>query len=96
MPSAYLLVSVLAAGAVLVALVPVIDEDVLGWIVGWDQAPRLDPLLAAAILFGPVERRARVRVADCRRLAASTLERLAGPPVGCSRSRLREASSAPS
>src|SRR3954468_23937598 len=47
MPSAYLLVSVLALGAVLVALVPVIDEDVLSWIVGWDPGPRLDPLLAA-------------------------------------------------
>ncbi len=76
MPSAYLLVSVLAAGAVLVALVPVIDEDVLGWIVGWDPGPRLDPLLAAAILFGPLSVVLASASPIAVRLAASTLERL--------------------
>jgi spermidine synthase len=76
MPSPYLLVSVLALGAVLVALVPVLDETVLRWIVEWDPGPRLDPLLAAAILFGP----ASVVLASASpiavRLAASSLERL--------------------
>ncbi len=76
MPSPYLLVSVLALGAALVALVPVVDERVLAWIVGWDPGPRLDPLLAAALLFGP----ASVVLASASpiavRLAASSLERL--------------------
>ena len=72
----YLLVSVLALGAVLVALVPVIDEDVLGWIVGWDPGPRLDPLLAAAILFGPSSIVLASASPIAVRLAASSLERL--------------------
>src|SRR5215218_1422956 len=54
LPTPYLLVSVLTLGAVLVALIPVVDDTVLRWIVDWDPGPRLDPLLAAAILFGPV------------------------------------------
>src|SRR3954467_6053928 len=53
LPTPYLLVSVLTLGAVLVALIPVVDDTVLRWIVDWDPGPRLDPLLAAAILFGP-------------------------------------------
>ena len=48
----------------------------LTWIVDWDPGPRLDPLLAAAILFGP----ASVVLASASpiavRLAASSLERL--------------------
>src|SRR3954454_24547226 len=54
LPTPYLLVSILTLGAVLVALIPVVDDTVLRWIVDWDPGPRLDPLLAAAILFGPV------------------------------------------
>jgi spermidine synthase len=76
MPTPYLLVSVLTLGAVLVALVPVVDETVLAWIVEWDPGPRLDPLRAAAILFGP----ASVVLASASpiavRLAARSLERL--------------------
>ena len=66
----------LALGAGLVALVPLVDEHVLEWIVTWDPGPRLDPLLAAAILFGP----ASVVLASASpiavRLAARSLERL--------------------
>ena len=55
---------------------PVLDQTVLTWIVDWDPGPRLDPLLAAAILFGP----ASVVLASASpiavRLAASSLERL--------------------
>jgi spermidine synthase len=76
LPTPYLLVSVLGLGAVLVALVPVLDDAVLNWIVEWDPGPRLDPLLAAALLFGP----ASVVLASASpiavRLAASSLERL--------------------
>ena len=53
-----------------------LDDTVLTWIVDWDPGPRLDPLLAAAILFGP----ASVVLASASpiavRLAASSLERL--------------------
>ena len=76
MPSPYLLVSVLALGAVLVALVPVVDETVLTWIVDWDPGPRLDPLLAAAILFGPASIVLASASPIAVRLAASSLERL--------------------
>ena len=76
MPSPYLLVSVLALGAVLVALVPVVDETVLTWIVDWDPGPRLDPLLAAAILFGPASVVLASASPTAVRLAASSLERL--------------------
>ena len=76
MPTPYLLVGTLTVGAALVALVPVMDERVLEWIVTRDPGPRLDPLLAAAILFGP----ASVALASASpiavRLAARSLERL--------------------
>ena len=52
-PTPYLFVSVLALGAALVLLVPVVDERVVERVVAWDAGPRLDPLLAAAVLFGP-------------------------------------------
>ena len=76
MPSPYLLVSVLALGAVLVALVPVLDEAVLARIVEWDPGPRLDPLLAAAILFGPLSIVLASASPIAVRLAASSLQRL--------------------
>ena len=76
MPSPYLLVAVLALGAVLVALVPVLDEAVLAGIVDWDPGPRLDPLLAAAILFGPLSIVLAAASPIAVRLAASSLQRL--------------------
>ena len=66
----------LTLGAVLVALVPVIDQTVLTWIVDWDPGPRLDPLLAAAILFGPASIVLASASPTAVRLAASSLERL--------------------
>ena len=76
LPSPYLLVTVLTLGAMLVALVPVIDQTVLTWIVDWDPGPRLDPLLAAAILFGPASIVLASASPTAVRLAASSLERL--------------------
>ncbi len=76
LPSPYLLISLLTLGAVLVALVPVIDQTVLTWIVDWDPGPRLDPLLAAAILFGPASIVLASASPTAVRLAASSLERL--------------------
>ncbi len=76
LPSPYLLISLLTLGAVLVALVPVIDQTVLTWIVDWDPGPRLDPLLAAAILFGPASIVLASASPTAVRLAASSLERV--------------------
>jgi spermidine synthase len=76
MPTAYLLVSVLALGALLVALVPVLDQQVLDWIVSWDPGPRLDPLIAAAVLFGPLSVVLASASPIAVRLAASSLEHL--------------------
>ncbi len=76
MPSPYLLVSVLAVGAGLVSLVPVLDQTILGWIVAWDPGPRLDPLLAAAALFGPLSIVLASATPVAVRLAATSLEHL--------------------
>ena len=53
-PSPYLFVGAIALGATLVLLIPVVDEWVLEQVVTWDPGPRLDPLVAAIILFGPM------------------------------------------
>jgi spermidine synthase len=37
-----------------VLAIPFVDETVLEAVVGWDAGPRLNPLLASVILFGPV------------------------------------------
>lgn len=53
LPATELLLGVMTLGALLVLLVPIVDGPVLDWVVGWDPGPRLNPLLAAVILFGP-------------------------------------------
>ena len=58
-----------------------IDETVLTWIVEWDPGPRLDPLLAAAILFGPrasCSRRPRRSRSGSPRSSLERLGRTAG------------------
>jgi spermidine synthase len=51
-PSPLLLLGVLAFGAGLILLLPVVDEEVLEAIVSWDPGPRWNPLIAAIALFG--------------------------------------------
>ncbi|MGE5689597.1 MAG: fused MFS/spermidine synthase [Pseudomonadota bacterium] len=53
LPATQLLLGAMALGAGLVLLVPIVDEPVLEWVVGWDPGPRLNPLVTAVILFGP-------------------------------------------
>jgi spermidine synthase len=53
-PSVGLLLLAIATGAVLVLAVPLADDTVLDTITRWDPGPRLNPLLAATILFGPL------------------------------------------
>ena len=47
-----LLASVMAVGAVLVIAVPFIDGPLVEAVVSWNPGPRLNPLVAAVLLFG--------------------------------------------
>jgi spermidine synthase len=51
-PSIGLLLAVMALGALLVLAVPFVDDRVLRWVVDWDPGARLNPLVAATVLFG--------------------------------------------
>jgi spermidine synthase len=76
LPAAGSLVVAIGAGAGLVLLIPVLDGPVQEAIVDWDPGPRLDPLLAAAILFGPPSVVLAAVTPIAVRLRASELERL--------------------
>jgi len=52
-PSTGLLLTVMALGALLVLAIPYEDDRVLRSVVDWDPGARLNPLVAATILFGP-------------------------------------------
>ncbi len=52
-PTPALLVAVIGVGGALILAIPLVDEPVLEAIVGWDPGPRLNPLFASVILFGP-------------------------------------------
>lgn len=52
-PAEWLLVSTMGLGALAVLLIPLLDRPVLALVVGWDPGPRLDPLIASTLLFGP-------------------------------------------
>ena len=51
-PAPRLLLTVMGLGALSVLAVPLLDEPVLEAVVAWDPGPRLNPLLAAVLLFG--------------------------------------------
>jgi len=51
-PRPSLVVVVAVVGGLAVLAVPLMDEPVLELVVRWDPGPRLDPLLAAILLFG--------------------------------------------
>ncbi len=75
-PSPYLFVSAIALGAVLVLAIPVVDEWVLEQVVSWDPGPRLDPLIAAILLFGPMSVVLASVSPIAVRLAARSIDRL--------------------
>jgi spermidine synthase len=52
-PSPFALAAVVAAGAVGVLSIPLLDRPVIDWVLRWDPGPRLDPVLCALFLFGP-------------------------------------------
>ncbi len=51
---ARLLFAVIGLGGIGVLAVPLLDDRVLEWIVAWNPGPRLNPLIAAVVLFGPL------------------------------------------
>src|SRR3954471_10644577 len=53
MPSPRLLLGSVFVGGMLVLAIPLVDERVLRFVEDWDPGPRLDPLIAATILFFP-------------------------------------------
>jgi spermidine synthase len=53
-PSTGLLVGTMSLGALLVLAIPYVDDRVLQFVVDWDPGARLNPLVAASILFGPM------------------------------------------
>ena len=75
-PTPYLFISVLALGSVLVLAVPVLDDRIVERVVSWDAGPRLDPLLAATILFGPASVVLASATPVAVRLAARSIDRL--------------------
>jgi spermidine synthase len=53
-PSLDLLLAAIAVGALLVLAVPLAGDTVLEAVTRWDPGPRLNPLLSATVLFGPL------------------------------------------
>jgi predicted membrane-bound spermidine synthase len=53
-PTAQLLVAVIALGGALVLAIPLVDAPVLEAVVRWDPGPRVNPLVASVLLFGPM------------------------------------------
>jgi spermidine synthase len=54
LPVTRLLLGVMGLAALLVLAIPFVDDAVLEAVVGWDAGPRLNPLIASVILFGPM------------------------------------------
>lgn len=52
-PTPSLLVAIITLGAFAVLLVPVVDRQVLTWIVEWDPGPTWNPIIASIVLFVP-------------------------------------------
>ena len=53
-PAVGVLLGVMALGALLVLAIPFADERVLRWVIDLDPGARLNPLVSAVILFGPM------------------------------------------
>ena len=75
-PSPYLFVGAIALGAALVLAIPLVDDWVLDRVVAWDPGPRLDPLVASIVLFGPMSVVLASVSPIAVRLAARDLHRL--------------------
>jgi spermidine synthase len=76
LPATGLLLGVLGLAGLSVLAIPFVDDTVLESVVGWDVGPRLNPLLAAVILFGPVSVVMACVTPIAVRLRASSLTRV--------------------
>ncbi len=75
-PARWLLVSTMTLGALAVLLIPLLDGPVLEFVVRWDPGPRLNPLVAATLLFGPASVLLAAATPIAVRLVARSLETL--------------------
>lgn len=75
-PARWLLVSTMTLGALGVLLIPLLDGPVLEFVVRWDPGPRLNPLVAATLLFGPASVLLAAATPIAVRLVARSLETL--------------------
>jgi spermidine synthase len=75
-PTPYLFTGTLALGALLVLLVPVLDDRVIDQVVSLDPGPRLNPLLASIVLFAPLSIVIAAATPIAVRLAARSLDHL--------------------
>jgi spermidine synthase len=75
-PSPYLFVGAISLGAALVLAIPLVDEWVVEQVVAWDPGARLDPLIAATALFGPMSLVLASVSPIAVRLAARSIDRL--------------------
>ena len=75
-PARWLLVSTMTLGALGVLLIPLLDGPILEFVVRWDPGPRLNPLVAATLLFGPASVLLAAATPIAVRLVARSLETL--------------------
>ncbi len=75
-PARWLLVSTMTLGALGVLLIPLLDGPILELVVRWDPGPRLNPLVAATLLFGPASVLLAAATPIAVRLVARSLETL--------------------
>lgn len=75
-PARWLLVSAMGLGSLGVLLIPLLDGPILEFVVRWDPGPRLNPLVAATLLFGPASILLAAATPIAVRLVARSLETL--------------------
>jgi spermidine synthase len=75
-PTPLLLLGVLAVGAGMILLIPVVDGDVLEAVVEWDPGPRWNPLVSAIVLFLPPSIVLATATPIAVRLSAQAIETL--------------------
>ena len=75
-PTPQLLVAMIGFGGALVLAIPLLDAPVLEGVVRWDPGPRVNPLLASFVLFGPMSVVLAGVTPVAVRLQASSLHRV--------------------
>ena len=76
LPTPALLVGSIGLGALLVLLIPLLDGPILEFVVDWDPGPRMNPLVASVMLFGPASVVLAATTPIAVRLSASSIAHL--------------------